>query len=190
MGYTIPTSESKTSGVAVKQEVVRRNLVEREMSSPDMVEQNAGHVALPDIPCIAAEIECGNIKVRLFNGADTAVIKNTLQCIGGLSIITVTGTVVNIALNYWLIPICGMFGAALATVSVQVLIFIAHDVLARFYIGGYHYCWKFYFKGIVPVLLMMVAAYGFMDLFIVRWVLALIIAIIALREMIKNRGFF
>lgn len=84
-GYTIPDSESKTSGVPVRQEVVRLNLVEREMSTPAMVEQNASHLALPDIPCIAAEIECGNIKVRLFNGADTAVVQNTLQCIGGMS---------------------------------------------------------------------------------------------------------
>lgn len=84
-GYTIPDSESKTSGVAVRQEVVRLNLVEREISTPAMVEQNASHLALPDIPCIAAEIECGNIKVRLFNGADTTVVQNTLQCIGGMS---------------------------------------------------------------------------------------------------------
>lgn len=84
-GYAIPDSESKTSGVAVRQEVVRLNLVEREMSTPAMVEQNANRLTLPDIPCIAAEIECGNIKVRLFNGADTAVVQNTLQCIGGTS---------------------------------------------------------------------------------------------------------
>ncbi len=83
-GYTIPDSESKTSGVPVRQEVVKLNLVEREMSAPAMVEQNASHLASPDIPCIAAEIECGNIKVRLFNGADTAVVQNTLQCIGGM----------------------------------------------------------------------------------------------------------
>lgn len=84
-GYTIPDSESKTSVVPVGQEIVRLNLTEREMSAPAMVEQNAGRLALPDIPCIAAGIECGNIKVRLFNGADTAVVQNTLQCTGGMS---------------------------------------------------------------------------------------------------------
>lgn len=84
-GYTIPNSESKTSEVAVRQEVVRLNLVECEISTPAMVEQNASHLALSDIPCIAAEIECGNIKVRLFNGADTTVVQNMLQCIGGMS---------------------------------------------------------------------------------------------------------
>ena len=84
-GYIIPDSESKTSGVSVRQEVVKLDLVESEISTPTMVEQNASHLALPDIPCIAAEIECGNIKVRLFNGADTTVVQNIIQCIGGMS---------------------------------------------------------------------------------------------------------
>ena len=84
-GYAIPDSESKTSGVPVRQEVVKLDLVECEISTPHMVEQNVSHLALPDIPCIAAEIECGNIKVRLFNGADTTVVQNIIQCIGGMS---------------------------------------------------------------------------------------------------------
>lgn len=84
-GYTIPDSESKTSGVPVRQEVVKLDLVEHEISTPAVVEQNVSHLALPDIPCIAAEIECGNIKVRLFNGADTTVVQNIIQCIGGMS---------------------------------------------------------------------------------------------------------
>lgn len=84
-GYTIPDSESKTSGVPVRQEVVKLDLVEREISTPAMAEQNVSHLALTDIPCIAAEIEYGNIKVRLFNGADTTVLQNTLQCIGGMT---------------------------------------------------------------------------------------------------------
>lgn len=84
-GYTIPDSESKTSGVPVRQEVVKLDLVEHEISTPAVVEQNVSHLTSPNIPCIAAEIECGNIKVRFFNGADTAVDQNTLQCIGGMS---------------------------------------------------------------------------------------------------------
>ena len=84
-GYIILDSESKTSGVSVRQKVVKLDLVESEISTSTMVEQNASHSASTDIPCIAAEIECGNIKVRLFNGADTFVVQNTLQCIGGMS---------------------------------------------------------------------------------------------------------
>lgn len=84
-GYTIPDSESKVSGAPARQEVVKLDLVEREISPSVMIEQNANHLASPNIPCIAAEIECGNIRIRLFNGADTAVVQNTFQYIGGVA---------------------------------------------------------------------------------------------------------
>lgn len=84
-GYTIPDSESIVSGVPISQEVVKLDLVEREISTPAMMEQNVSHPASSDVSCIAAEIECGNIRVRFFNGADTTVIQNTIQCIGGMS---------------------------------------------------------------------------------------------------------
>lgn len=84
-GYTIPDSESKVCGTTVRQEVVKLDLVTHEMSAPDMATQNTSHLVSASIPCIAAEIECGNIKIRLFNGADDLVIQNTLKCIGGMS---------------------------------------------------------------------------------------------------------
>ena len=83
-GYTIPDSESKVSGVPVRQEVVKLDLVEREISTPAMMEQNVSHLASSDSSHIAAEIECGDIRIRLFNGADASVIQNTLRCIGGM----------------------------------------------------------------------------------------------------------
>ena len=67
------------------QEIVRLDLVTREMSAPDMATQNTSHKASASSPCIAAEIEYGNIRIRLFNGADGLVIQNTLKCIGGMS---------------------------------------------------------------------------------------------------------
>ncbi len=67
------------------QEVVKLDLAESETSAPAVTEQST---SLPDLsgdPCIAAEIECGNIRIRLFNGADAFVVQNTLHCIGGMS---------------------------------------------------------------------------------------------------------
>ena len=84
-GYTIPDSAGKVLGVPVMQEVVKLDLVEREISVPAMMEQNVSHLVSSDSSCLAAEIECGNIRIRLFNGADTSVIQNTFQCIGGMS---------------------------------------------------------------------------------------------------------
>lgn len=82
--YTIPNSESKVSGVPVSQEVVKLDLVERGISTPAVMEQNVSHPVSSDSSCIAAEIECGSIRIRLFNGADASVIQNTFQCIGGM----------------------------------------------------------------------------------------------------------
>lgn len=81
-GYTFPDSESKNVGTPVKQEVVKVNLLERKSEIPTIIEQN---VSIPDIstPCIAAEIQVGNITVRVFNNAEASVIQNTLKCIGG-----------------------------------------------------------------------------------------------------------
>lgn len=66
-------------------EVVKLDLTESGISAPAMMKQSAGLPALSDVPCIAAEIEYGNIRVRIFNGVDGVVIQNTFQCIGGMS---------------------------------------------------------------------------------------------------------
>lgn len=84
-GYTIPDSVDKVSGVPVMQEVVKLDLAESGISTPAMMEQSTSLPALSGVPCIAAEIECGNIRVRIFNGADAAVVQNTFHCIGGMS---------------------------------------------------------------------------------------------------------
>ena len=84
-GYTIPDPPGKVSGAPVIQEVVKLDLAESGISTSAMMEQNTSLSALSSVPCIAAEIECRNIRVRIFNGADAAVVQNTLQCIGGMS---------------------------------------------------------------------------------------------------------
>jgi transposase-like protein len=83
-GYSIPDSANRISALPVKQEIVKLDMIEVPASAPAMVEQNVSHPARPTPPCIAAEIECGNIRVRFFNGADDTVIQNTLKCIGGM----------------------------------------------------------------------------------------------------------
>ena len=83
-GYSIPDSANRVSALSVKQEIVKLDMIEVPASAPAMVEQNVSHPDIPTPPCIAAEIECGNIRVRFFNGADDTVIQNTLKCIGGM----------------------------------------------------------------------------------------------------------
>ena len=50
-----------------------------------MAGQNTNLPSPAAVSAIAAEMECGNIRVRIFNGADPAVVQNTLHCIGGMA---------------------------------------------------------------------------------------------------------
>ncbi len=84
-GYTIPDSKSKFSALPASQEVVRLDLTAHGVPAPAMAGQNATLKALSAGHGIAAEMECGTIRVRIFNGADPAVIQNTLRCIGGMA---------------------------------------------------------------------------------------------------------
>ena len=85
IGYTFPVSESKSSLVPAKQEVVKLDLAEHEEPVCSMVEQNVSHPAITATANVAIEIKYGNMTLRLFNGADALVIQNTLKCIGGVS---------------------------------------------------------------------------------------------------------
>ena len=83
-GYTIPDSESKNYGVPMKQEVVKLNLVEQEVSSP-VIEQNACPLPLNKNTDVAAELIVGNVTLRLFNGADQQLVQSAMQYLGGVS---------------------------------------------------------------------------------------------------------
>jgi len=81
-GYTFPDSASKSKAQPNTQEVVKVDLVE---SVVPEIEQNA---ILPEVSSegrIAAELQIGNITLRLFNGADERLIQNTLQSLGGMN---------------------------------------------------------------------------------------------------------
>ena len=84
-GYTIPDPAGKVSAEPVMQEIVKLDLAEGGISTPAMMEQNISLSALSSAPRFVAEIECGNIRVRIFNGADAVVVQNTFQCIGGMA---------------------------------------------------------------------------------------------------------
>ena len=84
-GCTIPESENISAGAAVKQEVVRLNVNDREMPECSLTEHTKQPSPDSASPTTAIEIQCGHFSLRLFNGADTALIQNTLNCIGGLS---------------------------------------------------------------------------------------------------------
>lgn len=66
------------------QEVVKLDLAEGGIYACHD-ESNNSLSALFGVLCIAVEIECRNSRVRIFNGADAAVVQNTFQCIEGMA---------------------------------------------------------------------------------------------------------
>ena len=82
-GYTFPDSETKNIQTAVSQEVVKVNLLNSENAIP-VLEQNTCPLPTIHTSGIAAELMLGNISLRLYNGADPELIRNTIQCVGGV----------------------------------------------------------------------------------------------------------
>lgn len=84
-GYTFPDSESKNNAAPILQEAVKVDLAGHDAAKSEIMEQNTNGLAPEGKPSVAAEIMVENITLRLFNGADQAVIQSVMQCMGGQS---------------------------------------------------------------------------------------------------------
>lgn len=83
-GYTFPESEAKLNATPIMQEVVKVDLAQCKESGR-VIEQNVSRPIAQSEPSVAVELSIGNITLRLFNGADEHLIRNTLRCIGGMN---------------------------------------------------------------------------------------------------------
>ncbi len=77
-GYSLPDTQKNSEMKPEIQEVVKVDLID----SVSEVEQNVSLQTQPREGYLAAELQIGNITLRLFNGADENLIQNTLRCIG------------------------------------------------------------------------------------------------------------
>lgn len=105
---------------------------------------------------------------------------------------TLCAALLNIVINYLLIPKWGLLGAAIGTFSAHVLLFLFHQFISSFILS-----YKFEYKNFfiyIPYILVIISScvllYIFDVNFIVRWICALILGIYLLRNIIKNRSFF
>lgn len=80
-GYSLPAVPKKSEMKPAVQEVVKVDLID---SIPE-AEQNISFSQNSSNGNLAAELQVGNITLRLFNGADEHLIQNTLRCIGGMN---------------------------------------------------------------------------------------------------------
>ena len=111
----------------------------------------------------------------------TALIAIGTCCAGGL----------NILFNFLLIPRYGMMGAAVATLAAYFLLFVFHQIIARYVIKQpYHYPWRFFLPGIIAVAVTCVVFYLIFDHRLWRWGLGAILGLLLIRRVYANGSLF
>lgn len=107
-----------------------------------------------------------------------------------ISLGTLFAAFFNIALNFLLIPKWSIMGAAISTVGSFALLFLFHDLIARFLIKDYEYCFSFYLKGLVPVIFFSMLYFFVLDYWLFRWGIASLLGIFLFFRVVKTRTLF
>lgn len=103
---------------------------------------------------------------------------------------TTIAALINIALNYLLIPMFAGIGAAIATIISHISIFVIHEINVRLVLKAkdFDYNILFYLKGIIPVSVATIMYYIFLDIWIVRWGGGLMLGCFLMYRIVKNKG--
>jgi O-antigen/teichoic acid export membrane protein len=102
---------------------------------------------------------------------------------------TIIAGLINIGLNYLLIPEYGINGAAYATLLSYLVLFILHEIVARKILDNYNIEFKNYFLGAGVVLISAFFSYLFLDKFIFRFLFVFLFDFSVIFVLIK-KGFF
>ena len=108
-----------------------------------------------------------------------------------IAIGTLIAGFLNIILNYLLIPVYGMYGAAVATVFSYMALFVIHYVVVMI-ITSYRFCLSFS-KFIISTFAIFVSVILFFilkEMLLIRWILGLSIGILEIIRMVQRKGIF
>lgn len=104
---------------------------------------------------------------------------------------TCMAAIVNIILNYILIPYYGMYGAAFATTMSYVFLFVVHYFIVKKIISKVCKIKTFYLlAGCLSVMSVCVLYYVFYDLVLLRWMCAVVIGCYELFRLYKRKSIF
>ena len=104
---------------------------------------------------------------------------------------TVSSGALNVLLNYFFIPVYGMYGAAIATaISYLMLYFLHYIVVMKMTNNKYHLPITKFATGLIAVVFGTVVFYFFKDFWQVRWIFGITIGTWELYRMIKRKGVF
>lgn len=109
----------------------------------------------------------------------------------GVAIGSILAAIINIILNYIMIPIYGMMGAAIATMLAYALLFVFHYIIVKIYIKSeYPVKSRVFLYGLLAVVIGGALFYLLAKLWIIRWILALMIGLFELYRVYKRRNVF
>lgn len=109
---------------------------------------------------------------------------------GNIAVGTAAAAVLNIILNLLLIPNYKSVGAAVATLISYTALFIFHDASAKRIGTSFCYGYRFYLKGLFPVLAATVLVTFVPAATIFKWAIAIIIMIVEVISIVKQKGLF
>lgn len=108
-----------------------------------------------------------------------------------MAVITMSAAALNLVLNYVLIKNYLIMGAAVATLVSYLYEFIAHYIFVKkMSKGDYPFTLRFYLKPLIVLGIGIAIYYLCKDLFVVRWVLAVLVGGYILRSVYKRKSIF
>ncbi len=108
-----------------------------------------------------------------------------------IAIGTCGAAAVNIVLNALLIPKYEMIGAAVATTASYILLFVFHQIIAKYIIKqSYHCKTRSFIPAIIAVIAACIIFYLTLGLWYIRWAVGAILGILLLTRIYKNKSIF
>jgi O-antigen/teichoic acid export membrane protein len=108
-----------------------------------------------------------------------------------IAIGTASAAIINLLLNYLLIPSYSMMGAAVATMIAYISLFVFHQLIAKYVVKHeYHFGFKDYGLTLPAVGVSVIAFYLLKDFWYIRWAIGVVLGIMLLRRILKNKSIF
>lgn len=107
-----------------------------------------------------------------------------------IPIATIIAAIVNIIFNFILIPVYGIVGAVLGTLISNVFNFIFHYFVAKKIMKGFEYPNMFFIQNTLIIIASCVVFYLLLELYIIRWLIAVIFGIYQLLCFKRNKAIF
>lgn len=98
---------------------------------------------------------------------------------------TIMAAIVNIGVNFILIPKIGMSGAAISTLSAYFILFIMHEFIVRVIFKHKDFPFIYYIYSIISIIVGTIITYILSNNFIIRWIIIIVIFIISVVAVIK-----